>query len=150
MLLFQLDESVAARRDVFVQMVDAADQVSPKPSLTLTVEMVKAGGNVYAAVTGVVEEIGSGTYRISLAAGDLDTLGQAMLKITATGALNQYIPLQVVRFLDEMHLAKAALVNARSHVIDTGVDTIKDDDGSTVLRTITPSESNGVISILPS
>ena len=44
-------------------------------------------------------------------------------------------------------LAKAALVNARSHTIDTGVDVIKDDDGTTTLRTLTPSESGGVVTV---
>jgi uncharacterized membrane protein len=52
-----------------------------------------------------------------------------------------------VRFLDEVHLAKAALVNARSHVIETGVNQIKDDDGVTVLRTLKPDESAGTVTI---
>ena len=59
----------------------------------------------------------------------MDTVGSAMLKVTANGAVPQYVPLQVVRFMDEVHLAKAALVNARAHTIETGVDVIKDDDG---------------------
>jgi hypothetical protein len=150
MLLFQQSESVAGRRDIFVQMVDSVDNVTPKTGLTLTVQMVKAGGSVYANIAGSSAEVANGTYKISLASGDLNTLGHAMLKITATNAANQYVPIQVVRFLDEVHLTKAALANARTHTVDTGVDQIKDDDGSTVLRTLTPSESGGVITVVAS
>lgn len=150
MRLFQKNESSAAKRDVFVQMVDEDDLITPKTGLTLTVQMVKAGGSSYASIAGSSSEIGNGTYRISLAAGDLDTEGEGMLRISATGAVGQYVPIQVARFPDEVHLAKAALANARSHVIDTGVDEIKDDDGQTTLRTMTPSESNGVVTVTPS
>jgi len=94
--------------------------------------------------------LGGGTYRVSLAAADLDTEGEAMVKVTATGAVNQYVPIQVVRFPDEVHLAKAALANARAHTVETGVDVIKDDDGETTLRTLTPSEEDGVVTVTPS
>jgi len=50
----------------------------------------------------------------------------------------------------ELHLAKAALVNKRQHTIATGVDLIKDNDGTTTLRTLTPSETAGVITVTPS
>lgn len=49
----------------------------------------------------------------------------------------------------ELHLCKAALVNKRQHTIDTGVDRIYDDDGTTVLRTMTPSETDGIVAIDP-
>ena len=73
-----------------------------------------------------------------------------MLKVTASAAAIQFVPIEVVRFPGEVHLAKAALVNARTHVIDTGVDQIKDDDGQTTLRELTPSEENGVVTVTPS
>ena len=50
----------------------------------------------------------------------------------------------------ELHMAKAALVNKRQHTIATGVDVIKDNDGTTTLRTLTPSETAGVITVTPS
>jgi len=95
MRLFQQDETTAAKRDIFVQMVDENDFVTAETGLTLTVEIVKAGEAAYAGIAGSSSEIGSGTYKISLAAADLDTLGEAMLKVTATGAATQFIPLQV-------------------------------------------------------
>jgi len=147
MRLFQKSESTAAKRDIFFQMVDANDLSTPETGLTLAVQMVKAGEAQYSSIAGSWSEIGNGTYKISLAVGDLDTEGEAMIKITASGAVNQYVPIQVVRFPDEVHLAKAALANARTHTIDTGVDEIKDDDGVTTIRTMTPSENNGVVTI---
>src|SRR5690606_38999872 len=103
MLMFQRNESVAVRRDVFIQEVDAVDQVTPTGGLSLTVEIVKAGENAYVGIAGSWQEISGGTYRIRLAETDVDTLGQAMLKITAAGAADQFVPIQVVRFLDEVH-----------------------------------------------
>ncbi len=50
----------------------------------------------------------------------------------------------------ELHLAKAALVNKRQHTIATGLDVIGDNDGTTTLRTLTPSETAGVITVTPS
>jgi hypothetical protein len=147
MILLQHNESVAGRRDIFLQMVDAADHITPKTGLTLSLQMVKAGTTQYQPCAGTVSEIGAGTYRLRLDTADLNTLGAAMLEVTAPGADNRYIPIQVVRFLDEVHLAKAALTNSRSHVVETGVDQIKDDDGITVLRTLTPSEVDGTITV---
>ena len=149
MMLLQKNESISASREILVQMVDSADRVTPKSGLSPTVQIVKAGGSSYSNITGTCAEVGSGTYRISLAPADVDTAGAAMLKVTATGAVAQYVPLQVVRFIDEVHLAKAALVNTRTHTIETGVDVIKDDDGTTVLRTLTPGESGGVVTVTP-
>lgn len=149
MRVFQKAEAIAARRDLFLQMVDESDPFTGKTGLSLVVQMVKAGGSAYAAVEGSVTEIGSGTYRIRLAVADLDTDGEAMLRITATGALHQFVPICVVDWMDEIHLAKAALVNRREHTVATGVDVIKDDDGVTTLRTLTPDEVDGVVVVMP-
>lgn len=40
----------------------------------------------------------------------------------------------------DVHLARAMLANKRIHTISTGVDVVKDDDGTTTLRTMTPSD----------
>jgi len=150
MRFYQQNETQAVRRDLFVQMVDESDYVTPSTGLTLTVHIAKAGTSSYATISGSVTEISDGTYRIRLAAGDLDTVGESMLKIAASGSVTQYAPLQVTTALDEIHVSKAALVNLRTHTVDTGVDVIKDDDGTTTLRTMTPSESSGVVTVTPS
>ena len=40
----------------------------------------------------------------------------------------------------ELHLSKAMLANKRVHTVSTGVDQVMDDDGFTVLRTMTPTD----------
>lgn len=51
----------------------------------------------------------------------------------------------------EFHLVKAMLANKRTHTISTGVDQVMDDDGSTVLRTMTPTDDgNDTITVTPS
>jgi hypothetical protein len=147
MILLQHNESVAGRRDIFLQMLDAADHITPKSGLTLSLQLVKAGDAQYQPCAGSSSEIGAGTYRVRLDPSDLDTLGAAMLQATAPGADNRYVPIQVVRLIEEIHLAKAALVNARSHVVESGVDQVRDDDGITILRTLTPSEVDGTITV---
>lgn len=147
MFLVQLNEAEPQGRTLYVQMVCDSDGVSPAEGLSPAVAMVKAGLAAYAAIGGSVSEVGQGTYAVVLAAGDVDREGPAMLSITAAGALPQYVPMQVVRFPGEVHLAKAALANSRRHAIATGVDQIQDDDGVTVLRTLTPDESDGIITV---
>ncbi len=51
--------------------------------------------------------------------------------------------------LAEVHLLKALAANRRTLQIATGVLTIYDDDGQTVLATVTPSETGGVLRIVP-
>ena len=106
--------------------------------------------------------IGNGDYGISLGAADTGTLGRLRVSIGKSGALVVWKDFTVVaqrtydrlfgsdQLADEVHLAKAALVNARRHTIETGVDEIKDDDGVTTLRTLTPDEALGVVIVTPS
>jgi len=144
------NDATAALRELQLEMYDDADGITAKTGLTLTAQIVKAGGSSYANIAGSSAEIGSGTYKINLAAGDVDTLGEATVKISATGAVTRFRHIEVVDLRTEIHLAKAALTNKREHTIDTGVDVIKNDDGSTTLVTLTPSESGGVVTVTPS
>lgn len=145
----QQNEALAALRELQLEMYDDLDGVTPKTGLTLTVQIAKAGASGYADIAGSTSEIGSGTYKVGLAAGDVDTPGEATLRVSAPGAVTRFRHIEVVRHRDEIHLAKAALVNRREHTIDTGMDVIKDDDGSTTLRTLTPSENGGVVTVTP-
>lgn len=147
--VFQHEESDESQRAVLVRMVDAGDGVTPRSGLSLVVEVLKADGNADAAMQGVWSEVSGGTYRIVLAPEDLDVPGMVRLRVSDAGHLAavQYLSLQVARWPRQIHLAKAALVNRRTHAIDTGVNVIYDDDGTTELLTRTPSETDGVITI---
>lgn len=51
---------------------------------------------------------------------------------------------------EELHVSKAMVGNKRTHTIATGVDVIKDNDGTTTLRTMTPSDGGDSITVTPS
>ncbi len=145
-------KNVAANFDA--PLVDSASRPNYKSSATLAagdVKVVKDGG-APANIAALPTEIGTtGVYRFSLSASEMDAATVAVVCVDAAGS--EWDPLTIVlqtAVADELHLAKAALVNLREHTIATGVDVIKDDDGSTTIRTLTPSEADGVITVTPS
>lgn len=98
-MVFKCNEATAAKRNLYAVMLDAADGVSPKTGLTVVATILKAGSESFAAISGTVAEIGTtGVYGVALAAGDLDTPGQAVICLTATGALTQYNVVTVLRW----------------------------------------------------
>lgn len=148
---FRKDESTAARRAMFVLLLDSNDHVTPKSGLSPTVTLCKSDETAYSAIAGSVAEIEStGTYKISLAAADLDTEGLAMVQIAASGADTAYRVINVATWIDDARVARACLANKRTHTVATGVDVYKDNDAVTTLLTQTPSEASGVITITPS
>lgn len=75
----------SATANVMVFMTDAADHVSGKASLTLTITASKDGA-AFAAITPTVTERGNGWYSLALTTSHTDTLGDLALHITGTGA----------------------------------------------------------------
>ncbi len=65
------------------EMVLSSDHVSPATGKTVTCEISKDGG-AYAASTNAASEVGSGTYKINLAAADVNA-NMLTLKFTAAG-----------------------------------------------------------------
>ncbi len=71
--------------DLAVFMTDAADHVSGKTGLTLTITASKAGGS-FASISPTVTELSSGWYKVALTSSHTDTLGDLALHITGSGA----------------------------------------------------------------
>jgi len=148
---FSQNESDADLREVDFQMVSDTDGITGATGLTITVEIVKAGESAYAAIEGgssePITEVGDGTYKVELGAGDLDTLGGGTLKFTATNALNNFINFTVKPQVDstdteQLTLEKAveailAVVAGKATVSDVDSDTkrivFKGRDGSTTI-----------------
>ncbi|WP_025322256.1 hypothetical protein [Deferrisoma camini] len=78
-----IKQSTAAT--VMILMVDSTDHVTGKTGLTLTVEISKDGG-AFTTISPTVTERGNGWYAVSLAATDTDTVGDLVVRCTATGA----------------------------------------------------------------
>jgi len=68
-----------------VFMTDAADHVTGKTGLTLTITASKAGAG-FASISPSVVDRGSGWYDLALTAAHTDTLGDLALHVTGTGA----------------------------------------------------------------
>lgn len=67
-------------------MIDSVDHITPKAGLGTGVTAQRSlDGNAFAACANTVSEVGSGVYRINLAASDLNA-DVVVLKFTATGA----------------------------------------------------------------
>ncbi len=135
-------------------LVDSASRPNYKSSATLAagdVKVIKDGG-APANITALPTEIGTtGVYRFALTASEMNAATIAVVCVDAAGS--EWDPLTLVLYTtmaDELHLGKAALVNLREHTVATSVDVIKDDDDSTTIRTLTPSEADGVITVTPS
>jgi len=145
-------KNVAANFDA--PLVNSASRPNYKSSATLAagdVKVIKDGG-APANISSLPTEIGTtGVYRFSLTASEMNAVTVAVVCVDAAGS--EWDPLTITlntTIADELHLAKAALVNMREHTVATGVDVIKDDDDSATIRTLTPSEADGVITVTPS
>jgi len=90
-----LQQSVSYIKSFY--MVDSNDHRSGKTGVSsgaFTVNISKNGG-VFGSAGGAVSEIASGWYKITLSSGNLDTLGDLAVDITATGCDKTYFVEQV-------------------------------------------------------
>ena len=82
---------------IYVELLSDADGVTALTGATPTVTLLKHGGSGYGAIAGSVSEIGaSGTYAISFAAADCNTLGLGKVKVSAAGAITQTYDVRVL------------------------------------------------------
>jgi len=68
-----------------VFLTDSADHVTGKTGATLTITISKDGA-AFASISPTVTERGNGWYNIALTTGNTDTLGDLVLRATASGA----------------------------------------------------------------
>jgi len=71
--------------NIMVFMADNTDHITGKTGLTLTVTISKDGG-AFSSISPTVTERGNGWYNIALTASDTDTIGDLVVRATATGA----------------------------------------------------------------
>lgn len=173
MMLLRKDEPTAARRRVPLYLVDASDGLTPETSEGGGRPQVSKNGGGFADTAGTLTAVGNGAYYVELTASELDTAGVVVVRYKSAATAEAQTHCQVLAALpedvagavweqdvadhttggttgEELHLAKAALVNQREHTVATGVDVIRDNDGTTALRTLTPSETGGVVTVTPS
>lgn len=151
--------------------VDDSDGKTAETGLTIkkaNVRLSKNGGDMAAASADQgTSDAGAahdelGYYDISLDADDTDTPGRLRVMATMSGALpvwQDFIVLPALVYarliaddqaIDELHVIKAMVANKSEYTVSTGVMVVKDDDGTTTLKTLTPSEEDGVRTLTPS
>lgn len=102
--------------EVFFQLVSDEDASTAVTGATPTITAIKTGEISYSAIAGTCSEISDGTYKITLAANDTDTVGGMMLQISATDALTQFLPItitasdidEITDMLETSHLTLAS------------------------------------------
>ncbi len=150
----ELNRRRNAATDFEIPLIDSAGRPNYKSSATLAagdIKVIKDGGAAVNISTLPTELGTTGVYRFTLTASEMDATLTTVVGVDAAGSEWDPVTVSLYTVLaDEQHLAKAALVNLREHTIASGVDVIKDDDGATTIRTLTPSESDGVITVTPS
>jgi hypothetical protein len=94
----QYNESVENLRRVKIQLFEA-DGETPQTGADLSIQILKAGKTSYKPIQGSWVENESGTYEILLSREDLDTLGQAVLKVSVVGESDRFMRFDVIPVL---------------------------------------------------
>lgn len=152
-------------------LVDSTDHITGLTGVVPVVTISKNGGT-FAAVTGVVAEVGDGWYKITPHASDVDTLGPLLIHATGTGADPSDVHCRVVAFdpdtATNLGLSNLdAAVSSRSSIsvsdiwdgqtvsVDGAATTLKnvlrliarhlDGDVSIVNTTLTVADADGIV-----
>jgi len=98
------NEPVANKREIFFRMVSDTDGVTGATGLTIAAQICKADESSFAAIVGgesdPITEIGNGIYKCQLDEADLDTVGEAVLRFSATDALDCFVSLLIQSQVD--------------------------------------------------
>ena len=102
MQLLKLSEATAAYRKIlfFAFDDDAADAYAPLTGLTFAAGELKwkKAGVAEANAAGTATEVGGGWYEYEATAGELDTLGVALMRTNKADVYSEGVPVQVVAF----------------------------------------------------
>lgn len=146
----RVDEATAARRRVPLFLVDATDDITPETGEGDEQPQISKNGGSFTNTAATLVHVGNGLYYVELTAGEVDTEGWIVVRYKSADTTERQVLCAITGRDAEIHACKAMLLNKLTHVVSTGVTRIFDDDGSTVLYTLTPSESGGTITRTPS
>lgn len=122
MLTLKQNESTAARRRVFFNLVDGTDNKTAETGLTLSGSEIKVSKNgaTAANMAGTAAEVSSmgGLYYYTLDATEVDTLGTVVLYINKSGCNAVHVPIQVIA-ADVYDAAALGLTNLANAVPST-------------------------------
>lgn len=114
MQILELSEATAARRRVFVHLVDATDGLTPETGEAGGQPQLSKNGAAFGNTTATLTAIGNGAYYVELTAAELDTAGGAIVRYKSANTAEAQALCQVVAFdpYDAVRLGLTALPNA--------------------------------------
>lgn len=171
MNLYLQSESTAARRRVYLHLVDASDGITPETGEAAGQPQISKNGAGFGNTSATLTAIGNGLYYVALASGELDTLGffAVRFKSAATAeaqVLGQCVSFDpydmAIQFADALlqrdidnveasapvHSLAVAILKAVSRIMnDAGVLKVFQTDGSTLKlsQTITTNPDNAPV-----
>jgi len=127
-----------------------SDNGGPKSGLTPTwYALLDIAGNVLTGSAPAVTEIGAGWYKFELTFGTSPWNSGKLIGVIDVGTelvgLQRYLPVTVA----QQDLAFGLLANKRQQTIADGVIEVFDDDGTTVMLRLIPSQAGGKEVITP-
>lgn len=112
-------------------------------------QISKNGGAWGTDGIGTLSHIGNGHYSADVDLTDVTlaaAIGDRLIGRYKSAATAEAPSLNAMEAVDhdsgEIHLIKAMLANKRTHTVSTGVDKIYDDDGATLIKTMTPTDDD--------
>lgn len=93
--MFRARKQNSTGRPITFLLVSSTDHVTPQTGKSPTVTLSKDGG-AFGAAAGAVSEVGNGIYALAGNATDRNTLGELVLRATATGCDDVLMPVVIV------------------------------------------------------
>jgi hypothetical protein len=118
-------EGTAARRQVYLHLVDAADGMTPETGEASGQPQVSKNGGSWTNTTNTLVAIGNGRYYVELTATELNTLGNVQVRYKSGNTAEAVAGAQVVINSPFVALATQASVDAMDDYIDTEIAAIK-------------------------
>lgn len=144
-VLSSLSASSGSRKmEVFIDgqvggVTNSVNTTTTKGWVRITQIPVQSGEQIEVKLTGV-----AGDTSVTISSGIFGVDALSSLDVARPGSPVAGSP------IDDAHRCRARLANNVTEVVDTRVLSVKDDDGTTELFSLTPSESNGVITLTSS
>jgi len=98
MQLLKLSEATAARRRVYLHLVDATDGISPETGEATGQPQISTNGAAFTNTSATLTAVGNGLYYVELTAGELGTLGFIAIRYKSANTAEFQTICQVVAF----------------------------------------------------
>lgn len=138
MQTFKLSESTAARRRVFLHLVDVTDGFTPETGEASGQPQISKNGGAFASTSATLTAVANGLYYVELTTGELDTLGLIAVRYKSANTREFQTLGQVVAFdpFDAAGLGLSRLdaaITTRSTVTTAEVNTEVDNALNTAI-----------------